>query len=158
MQAKMRWNRQNRKGVAAVEFAVILPLLVVLMFGIWEVSRLIAVQEVMTNAVREGGRQCSTAQVDTATAKQAVVDYMAEYNITVALTDVTISNLTNSGRSDPKNCNQLDQWRMTLSVPIANVRWLSPGFFRYSGNLTTLADWYSMCDVPATVSYSIPPE
>ena len=40
----------------AVEAAVVLPLLLILMLGVWEVGRMIQVQQVLVNAAREGAR------------------------------------------------------------------------------------------------------
>lgn len=47
-------NKQS--GVAAVEFAIVLPLLVLLFAGIIEFSLLLYNQQVITNASREGAR------------------------------------------------------------------------------------------------------
>ncbi len=48
--------RDNR-GVAAVEMALVLPILVVLVLGIIEFGILMFTQQVITNASREGARQ-----------------------------------------------------------------------------------------------------
>jgi Flp pilus assembly protein TadG len=42
--------------VAAVELAIVMPFLVTLLLGLWEVGRVVMVQNVMTNAAYEGGR------------------------------------------------------------------------------------------------------
>ena len=47
---------KEEKGVAVVEFAIILPLLLVLMFGIIEFSILLFNKAMITNASREGAR------------------------------------------------------------------------------------------------------
>jgi len=47
---------KGTRGTAAVEFALILPLLLVLVFGIIEFSLLLYDQAVITNASREGAR------------------------------------------------------------------------------------------------------
>jgi len=47
---------RNQKGASAVEFALILPLLVVLLFGIVEFGLLMYNTQVITNASREGAR------------------------------------------------------------------------------------------------------
>lgn len=46
----------DRKGASAIEFAIILPVLVVLLFGALEYGLLIYNQQVITNAGREGAR------------------------------------------------------------------------------------------------------
>jgi len=49
-------RREGQEGVAAIEFAILLPLLVVLVFGIIEFSILLYDKAVITNASREGAR------------------------------------------------------------------------------------------------------
>ena len=49
--------RHNEKGAAAVEFAIILPLLLLLVFGIVEFSLLMYNKAMITNASREGARR-----------------------------------------------------------------------------------------------------
>ena len=53
-------NAGNNKGVAAVEFAIIAPLLFVLLFGIIEFGVVLYNQAVITNASREGARYAAT--------------------------------------------------------------------------------------------------
>jgi len=50
----MRWD--NQKGAALIEFALVLPLLLILVFGIIEFSLILYNQQVITNACREGAR------------------------------------------------------------------------------------------------------
>lgn len=52
---KRRLLKKNR-GASAVEFAIVLPLLVLLVFGIIELSLLLYDQAMITNASREGAR------------------------------------------------------------------------------------------------------
>lgn len=47
---------KNQKGVAAVEFAIILPLLILILFGIIEFSLMLYNKAMLTNASREGAR------------------------------------------------------------------------------------------------------
>jgi Flp pilus assembly protein TadG len=49
-------KRRNQKGASAVEFAIILPVLVALFFGIVDFGLLIYDKQVITNASREGAR------------------------------------------------------------------------------------------------------
>jgi len=57
-------NKMPRHAMAAVEFAVCLPLMFVLLFGLWEVGRITEVQGVMWNSGREGARDASTGQAN----------------------------------------------------------------------------------------------
>ena len=49
-------QKNNQNGAAAVEFAIVLPLLVTLVFGIIEFSILFYNKAMITNASREGAR------------------------------------------------------------------------------------------------------
>ena len=53
---KTKMTIKNQKGASAVEFAIILPLLLVLLFGIVEFSILFYNKAMITNASREGAR------------------------------------------------------------------------------------------------------
>lgn len=48
---------RDNAGAAAVEFALVLPLLVVMLFGIFEFGRAWNVYQVITDAAREGARR-----------------------------------------------------------------------------------------------------
>jgi Flp pilus assembly protein TadG len=52
----------HRDGTAAVEFACCLPLLVLIMTGLWQVGRFTEVQQVMWNGAREAARDASLGQ------------------------------------------------------------------------------------------------
>ncbi len=52
----MKRKRLNQKGAAAVEFALVLPVLLILVFGIVEFSVALYDKAVITNASREGAR------------------------------------------------------------------------------------------------------
>ncbi len=49
-------DMKGQRGASAIEFAVILPVLVLLLFGIIEFGLLLYNQQVITNASREGAR------------------------------------------------------------------------------------------------------
>ena len=53
---KKMLNIRNQRGAAAIEFAILLSVLIVLLFGIIEFSILLYDKAVITNASREGAR------------------------------------------------------------------------------------------------------
>src|SRR5947209_7183227 len=52
-----------RRCAAAVEFAVVMPLLLLLLLGTWEVGRLVQVDAILSNAAREGARVAAQGQI-----------------------------------------------------------------------------------------------
>jgi Flp pilus assembly protein TadG len=147
----------TRRAVAAVELALLLPLLVTLLLGAWEVGRMVEVQQLLTNAVREGGRQASTGSKTVAQVKADVVNYLVRNGITsVTANDVTVTNLTSSSRPEPTQAEQLDQFQVTVSIPFNSVRWILLNQITSASQLSATADWYSMRDIPITVASDIP--
>jgi Flp pilus assembly protein TadG len=54
--SKRQRSLRNRRGGAAVEAALVLPMIVMFLFGVLEYGRYIMTLQVMTNAAREGAR------------------------------------------------------------------------------------------------------
>jgi len=54
-----RAGRKSERGATLVEFALILPILITLLFGVVEFGRLLNAQVVVTSATREGARYAS---------------------------------------------------------------------------------------------------
>ena len=75
MQAR---HRHGERGNALIESAIIIPLLLLVMVGIFEVGRAYETWQVLTNAAREGARMSVTPNADTNTAKDMVRQYMAD--------------------------------------------------------------------------------
>jgi len=84
MRRKTLWRRED--GAALVEFALILPLLVLLIFGVIEFGLLFYNQQVITNASREGARYGIVSRVperrSVAEITQVVNDYCSSNMIT----------------------------------------------------------------------------
>ena len=149
-------SRSSRPGLAIVEFAMIAPIMVTILIGLWEVARMVEVQQYLVNATREGARQFSTGKKTTTQIQQAVVDYLTAKGITAATTNVTVTSVSNPGNTDPTVATQLDQWRVSVSIPFNNVRWIVMNQLTNVSNLTAQSDWYSMKDIPLTVSGTVP--
>lgn len=154
--AILRKGQPARRGAAAVEFAVIALFLAPLIIGVWEVSRLVEVQQYLSNAVREGGRQASTGNKNADAVKQDVINYLARNGITAYASEITIENLTASSRSDPTQGQQLDQYRVYLKIPFDRVRWILLGQISTTTELSASSVWCSMRDVPLAINTTIP--
>lgn len=119
-------KRKNRKGAAAVEFALVAPVFVLLIFGIIEFGRAMMVQQILVNASREGARR---AVLDGATAdavRQSVVDYLQKSSVKVPSENVLVS-------PDPGTARNNQEISVSVSVPFADVSLVPP--FIYDGDL-----------------------
>lgn len=78
----------RRSGVAIIEFSVVLSaFLVPVMLGLWEIGRLVHVQQVVVNATREGCR--TAAQGITISSTGAYTQIVVSYNPTLNNTATT---------------------------------------------------------------------
>ena len=71
-------QRYGERGNAMIETAICLPILLLLMVGIFEVGRAYETWQVLTNAAREGARMSVTPNSDVATATALIRKYMAD--------------------------------------------------------------------------------
>lgn len=155
--APHRANRRIRTGTAAVELAVCLPFLLIIITGIWEVGRMVQVQQIIANAAREGGRQAAAGQVSSTSLRQYVVNYCNMNGLSgVDINMVTFANITDAARTDPMTANQLDQFRITVTVPYSTIRYSTIAQMTPTSSVSASADWNSMRDLPVTVSTAIP--
>ena len=116
---------RDRGGVAAVEFAFILPILLMLFSGIVQFGSIMFLQNHMTNVARETSRRIAVgelAQADAvSSAQQALVNWGVTYEVSVATADV------GSGNQDIT---------VAISLPMAEAALMDVlGVFQ-SGNLT----------------------
>jgi Flp pilus assembly protein TadG len=85
-----------RRAVAAVEFAFLAPVLITLLFGVWEVGRMIQMYQIVSNAAREGGRQAATAKYTNPQVQQTVLNYLLAAQVpasdTLPNSQVTLAN------------------------------------------------------------------
>ncbi len=93
---KMIKRLRCQKGVAAVEFAIILPVLLLIIFGIIEFGLLLYDKQVITNASREGARAgtvVGVSRVDDAGILAVMNRFIANHLVTFGTTpslDITI--------------------------------------------------------------------
>jgi Flp pilus assembly protein TadG len=105
MRRGRRFRASGERGAAAVEFALVLPLLAVLVFGIIDFGRAYNAQETLTQAARVGARLQSLGKA----ANDATV-------ISATKAAVSTSDVTNIRVSDPNSCNTAGTASVTVIV------------------------------------------
>jgi len=93
MRRALRWGASSRRtgrddrGAAALEFALILPILVVLVFGIIAFGYMLSFRQAMSQAAAEGGRAAAVKPAGTpnderlASARSAINDSLSSYGV-----------------------------------------------------------------------------
>ena len=128
--------RSTRSGAALVETALMLPVLLMVTFGVIEFGRALMVSNLICNAAREGTRLGIIQGVTTTEVKNTVV---TQVNSTVG-TDITAGNVTvtitpygtNPNPSNEcANASSRDLVAVNVSVPYSKVGY----FFRYLANV-----------------------
>lgn len=150
---------KNRKGASALEFALVLPLLLVILFGIIEFGLLMYNKQVLTNASREGAR----AGIVSATVRPTLSDisgvtntYCLNHLVTFAtgvtptthllITPITVPPLVD----DSKICTKFgDDLAVQVTyvytfLVFSNVIQLLPGSF--PGTITLTAQTVMRCE------------
>jgi Flp pilus assembly protein TadG len=164
-----------RAGTASVEFAIVLVLLVPMLIGVWEIGRLVNIQQRVVNAAREGARQASTGEKTTAEVKQFVLDYLKVAGITKitkqastaddvkaggkVYVEVKVFNLTGQEvkNADARDALQNYRLQVTVTILFRDVE-LSPTnyFLEPDRTVTSTVHWICMKDVPLQVNQDIP--
>ena len=122
--------RRNRSGAAVVEFAIVAPVFFLLVFGMIEYGRMVMVQQVITNASREGARVGVLDGATTANVQTAVQNYLTAARIPTA------SATINCTPSPPSNAGYGQPVTVTVSIPFSNVSWLPTPLFLGGRTLT----------------------
>ncbi|MEX0832525.1 MAG: TadE family protein [Actinomycetota bacterium] len=91
-------NANGERGAAAVEFAIIMVVLLMVVFGIVEYGRIFSQIEVLESAAREGAR-VAAVQADAATIEQRVRDAASPFD-----SDINDGTFSISPGDDPP-CN-----------------------------------------------------
>src|SRR5579859_1395033 len=71
------------RGAAAVEFALLLPLLLLLIFGIIDFGRALNAQITLTQAAREGARMAALGEPNVASSTQAAATGLSPVTVSV---------------------------------------------------------------------------
>ena len=123
-------TRNRERGSAMVETAICIPLLLVLMVGIFEVGRAYETWQVLTNAAREGARVAVLPSGSAADTTALVRQYMSTGQLTKS---ATASVVINEGASIDVNGTPVSASMVTVDYPFEFimlqpiVRLVAPG-------------------------------
>ena len=138
------------------------------MLGVWEVGRIAQVQEVLSNATREGARLASMGMLNqtpiTAVAvQQAVKDYMTSAGLpsaAVSGAQVQIVNQSAHTWTDPSDAQPLDPFQVTVTIPpgsaFDSLRWIMLPSVTGVTQISATTNWMSMIDSQVTVNTQLP--
>jgi Flp pilus assembly protein TadG len=124
-----RLFRRKRRAAAAVEFAIVAPVFFLLVFGLIEYGRMVMVQQIITNASREGARTAVLDGATTAGVQAAVTNYLTSGSISGATVTVNPNPPTTAQYGDPVT--------VTVSVPFSQVSWLPSPMYLGGKTLTS---------------------
>ena len=116
-----RSYRKQRRAAAAVEFAIVAPVFFLLVFGMIEYGRMVMVQQVITNASREGARAAVLDGAETTEVVTTVNGYLTSGSISGATTTVSPDPPTDAAFGDPVT--------VVVSIPFSQVSWLPSPMF-----------------------------
>lgn len=121
-------KRNARRGASVVEFALVAPIFMLFVFGIVEYGRCVMVQQLLTNAAREGARRGVLDGSTTAEVQTAVRTYLGGASVNRATVVVS---------PDPPSSATFGQpVTVTVSVPFSQVSWLGTPMYLRGRTLT----------------------
>lgn len=114
--------RELRRAAAALELALVLPVLLSLILGAVEFNRALLACQVLTSAAREGVRAGSVAQGDNVRIVTAVTNYLTTAQ--VPTTGLTTTVLVNGSALDAAQAQRGDTVSVRVTLPYRSVNWL----------------------------------
>ena len=160
-------QKRARRGVVAVEAALVLILVIPLMLSVWEVGRLVEVSRVLQDAATEGARiaaggNCNSTPVTVAVVQQAVQNYLTAAGLpsaAVSGAQITITNLSSNSWTDPCNAQPLDPFSVKVTIPsgtpLNSLRWLGTSITGIN-HLSATAEWLSANDSQLVINTTLP--
>lgn len=170
-------RRTDRRGVAAVELAFVAMLfLFPLLFGVWEVGRLIQVQQILSNSCRDGARLASQGytvnltgsptQITVSSGTTNVHDAIYQYLVAAGFTNLTSSDvavtltfidtkLDGTTPTEPYQGEKGMRFKITVTIPWDKVRWVNLGLIMPT-SVTYTVKWQMLVDDKFTVNDVVP--
>ncbi len=124
---KRKETDTSRRGIATVEFALIAPVFILLVIGCIELGRGLMVQQILTNASREGVRNAVTLSGTQSSAIDAATNFA---------NGATVNGVSVAVSPNPADAEAGDMISLTVTVPYSNVSWVPAPWFLGSTTLS----------------------
>jgi Flp pilus assembly protein TadG len=113
-----------RRGAAAVEFALVATVFFMFVFAIFEIGRLVMLQQIMGEACRQGARRAILENASETTVVNLVQTRLATNSVAGATVTITWPGKTT--QPDMTRLGFQDPLTVRATVPYSNVSWLIP--------------------------------
>ncbi len=105
---------RNRQGAVAVEFAIVLPIIMIVFLGLIMITQMVFIRDSAQQAAYEGARRGMAIQASTDSCKKTTVEYLEQFGIVDAV--VTI---------DPVNLQPgTERVTVNVEVPMKSNSWI----------------------------------
>ncbi|MFT7641721.1 MAG: hypothetical protein ACI9G1_003472 [Pirellulaceae bacterium] len=121
--------RKKRRGASVVEFAIVAPMFILLVFGMIEYGRMVMVQQVITNAAREGAQQLALPNGTPSEAQTAVTNYLTGAGFSDIASEIEVNSIPASPESG-MDCT------VSMHFPYGEVSWIPSTFLLGDSTLT----------------------
>jgi Flp pilus assembly protein TadG len=122
-------RRLPRRGATMVEFAVVAPIFFMIVFGVIEFGRGLMVQQLLTNAARNGARTAILGNSSTSDVQTSVMAELKKFGLstTNATVNITVNDATSPGLTTATASGT--EITVQALVPVKDVTWLPTNTF-----------------------------
>ena len=117
---------RRRRAAAAAEFAVLAPLLGVIIIGMVEMSRAMMAKVILNDAARKACRTGILPTGSNTTVTNEINNILTDNN--VATSSATITIAVNGTVADANTAKQNDRVSVKVAVPYTQFAWIPPFF------------------------------
>jgi Flp pilus assembly protein TadG len=125
--------RRRRRAAAAVEFALVAPILATIIVGMFETSRGFMVKMALNDAARKGCETGTLSLASNASITSDVNDVLTDNGISTSAATITI--LVNGLAKDASTAKQNDKVSVQVSVSTSKVSWTTTYLFLTSATI-----------------------
>lgn len=133
-----RSRKTKRRGVATLEFAIVLPIFLLLIIGILEFGRAVMIHQIVTNAAREASRQAIIRGAADKQVLGVVENYLDSASIKSSGRTVEIRDAS-GGAATLSTINSHETVTIFISVPLDE-------------NSFGISNWFINSDITTSVT------